>query len=96
MRERHINDLIEQQDPEVKQRVWEKISGQIEAIKQISLFTYINTGNGYVKQPIPLLELIARLSDKRENVARAGEKNITRQSDDTTLDNVGTQGSNET
>lgn len=32
--------------------------------KKITLFTYVNTDNGYVKQPITLFELIARLSEK--------------------------------
>lgn len=36
--------------------------------KKIMLFTFVNTGKGYAKQPITLFELITRLSDKTADV----------------------------
>lgn len=53
--------------------------------KQISLFTFVKAGDGYVKRTITLFDLVARLSDTNTNVARSIKKNITQPSDDTTL-----------
>lgn len=73
MIEKDIHSLIEQQDPKAKQRIWDKVCAHIDLtstpMQQITLFTYVNEGNGYVKRPITLHDLLVRLSDKTVNVA---------------------------
>lgn len=67
MTKKDIHKLIEQQEPEAKKRIWEKIKARLNLTpkpKQITLFTYVKTGDGYIKQPITLSELLLRLSDK--------------------------------